>query len=132
MLYLARFYIKGTGMIKKTVLVCTAAATLFMTGCSSYPDSANGVAQAVCGAFKAGDLDDAKTYMSVSALKQTADSESVISKFFALPEFKEKAAKLNCIKPTKMRVLDKDHRRIYFGDFNVEVKKIGREWKMLN
>ncbi len=119
-------------MIKKTVLVCTAAATLFVTGCSSYPDSANGVAKAVCGAFKAGDLEGAKTYMSASALQQTADSESVISKFFALPEFKEKAATLNCSKSTKMQVLNKDHRRIYFGGFNVEVKKIGNDWKMLN
>ena len=119
-------------MIKKTVLVCTAAATFFVTGCSSYPDSANGVAKAVCGAFKAGDLEGAKAYMSVSALKQTADSESVISKFFALPEFKEKAATLNCIKPTKTLTLDIDDEKIYFGSFNVEVKKIGGEWTMLN
>ncbi len=118
-------------MIKKTVLVVTAVAALLMTGCSSYPDSAMGVGKAVCSAFKKGDLESAKQYMSASALQQTEDSESLISKFFALPEFKEKAAKLNCAMATERKSLSSDHEIIHFGDFNVEVKMIDDEWKLI-
>lgn len=118
-------------MIKKTVLVVTAVATLLMTGCSSYPDSSMGVGKAVCGAFKKGDLESAKQYMSSSALQQTEDSESLISKFFALPEFKEKAANLNCVMASERKSLSTDHEIIYFGDFNVELKLIDGEWKLI-
>ena len=118
-------------MIKTTALVCIAATTLFVTGCSSYPSTSEGVAKAVCNEFKAGDLDGAKTYMADSALKQTANSESVISKFFALPDFKEKAAKLDCSKPSKTQNLEDGHKIIYFGDFNTEVKIIDGDWKLI-
>ena len=118
-------------MIKKTVLAVTVVAALLMTGCSSYPDSAMGVGKAVCDAFKKGDLESAKKYMSVSALQQTQNSESLISKFFALPEFKEKAANLNCAMATDKKVLSSEHEIIYFGDFNVEVKLIDDDWKMI-
>ena len=118
-------------MIKKTGLVLGAVTVLFMTGCSSYPDSAMGVGKAVCSEFKKGDLEGAKTYMSTSALEQTANSESTIAKFFALPEFKERAAKLNCVKATETKVLNYDHQIIYFGEFNVEVKVINEEWKLI-
>ena len=118
-------------MVKKTALVLASLTTLFIAGCSSYPESAEGVASAVCSEFKAGNLEGAEAYMSDAALKQSAENGSVISKFFALPEFKEKAAKLNCSKPTKTSDLNSDHKIIYFEGFNVEVQNIDGDWKLI-
>ena len=132
MIYLFRIISKGIDMIKMTGAVFTAVTLLFTIGCSSYPDSADSTAKAVCGTFKAGDLEGAKSYMSASALQQTTDSESVISKFFALPEFKEKAARLDCNTVTKRTSLGQDHEIIYFGGFNTEVQKIDGKWKLIN
>ena len=118
-------------MIKKTAVVLAAATTLFMAGCSSYPESAEGVADAVCSEFKVGNLKGAEVYMSDAALQQARKNESVISQFFALPEFKEEAARLDCSKPSKTQELDGDHKIIYFKGFNVEVQKIDGDWKLI-
>ena len=119
-------------MIKKTVLALTIGATFFMSGCSSYPETDEGVAEAVCSAFKKGDLEEAKTYMSASALAKTKANEGVIKKFFALPEFKQKARGLDCRKSKEHESLGQDHERFYFGEFNVEIKKIDGKWKLLS
>ena len=118
-------------MIKKIAVLLAAATTLFVTGCSSYPDSANGVAKAVCGAFKAGDLEGAKSYMDATALQKTADSERVLSKFFALPEFQEEAARLDCSKPSKTQVIADYQKVIYFEGSNVEVQVVDGNWKLI-
>ncbi len=118
-------------MIKKTAVVFVTVTALFITGCSSYPDSAEGVAEAVCNDFKAGDLNGAESYMSDAALEQSEENKPVISKFFALPEFKEQAARLDCAKPSKTQQLEGDHKIIYFEGFNVEVKKIDGDWKLI-
>ncbi len=118
-------------MIKKTAIVFATVTALFITGCSSYPDSAEGVAEAVCNDFKAGNLNGAESYMSDEALVQSEENEPMIAKFFALPEFKEQAAGLDCSKPSKTQQLEGDHKIIYFEGFNVEVKKIGSDWKLV-
>ena len=118
-------------MVKKIAVIVATATTLFITGCSSYPGSAEGVASAVCDEFKAGNLEGAEVYMSDAALEQSVKNESVISKFFALPEFKEEAARLDCSKPTKTQVLADDQKIIHFKGFNVEVKKIDGDWKLV-
>ena len=96
-------------MIKKTVWILTTSALLFMSGCSSYPDTDEGVAEAVCSAFKKGDLEAAKTYMSASALEKTEASEGTIKEFFALPAFQQKARSLDCRKSKKHESLGEDH-----------------------
>lgn len=118
-------------MIKKTAVVLAAATTLFITGCSSYPESAEGVASAICSEFKAGNLEGAEAYMSDVALEQSVQNESVISQFFALPEFKEEASRLDCSQPSKTQVLADDQKIIYFKGFNVEVQKIDGDWKLI-
>ena len=118
-------------MIKKTAVVLAAATTLFITGCSSYPESAEGVASAICGEFKAGNLEGAEAYMSDAALEQSVQNESVISQFFALPEFKEEASRLDCSKPSKTQKFDGNHKIIYVKGFNVEVQKIDGDWKLI-
>jgi len=118
--------------MKKIVLALTVGSLFFMSGCSSYPDSDEGVAEAVCSAFKNGDLEAAKTYMSASALAKTEASEGAIKQFFALPEFKQKARSLDCRKSKKHENLGQDHERFYFGEFNVELKKIDGKWKLLS
>ena len=118
-------------MIKKTALVLASLTTLFIAGCSSYPESAEGVASAVCSEFKAGSLEGAEAYMSDAALKQSAENGSVISKFFALPEFKEEAARLDCSKPSKTQVIADDQKVIYFEGFSVQVQNIDGDWKLI-
>ena len=119
-------------MIKKTVWILTTSAILFMSGCSAYPDTDEGVAEAVCSAFKKGDLEAAKTYMSASALVKTEANEGSINAFFALPAFKQKARGLDCSKSKKHETLGQDHERFYFGEFNVEIKMIDGKWKLLS
>jgi hypothetical protein len=123
---------KGYVMMKKAVLALTVGSVFFMSGCSSYPETDEGVAEAVCSAFKKGDLNAAKTYMSADALAKTEANEGVIKKFFALPEFKQKTKGLDCRKSNKHENLAKDHERFYFGEFNVEIKKIDGKWKLLS
>ena len=119
-------------MIQKMILALGVGSVLFMSGCSSYPETDEGVAEAVCSAFKKGNLEEAKTYMSASALAKTKTNEGVIKKFFALPEFKQKARGLNCSKSKEHESLGQDHERFYFGEFNVEIKKIDGQWKLLS
>ena len=118
-------------MTTKIALILTAVTTLAFTGCSSYPDSAEGVADAVCSEFKAGDLKGAELYMSDTALAKANENETVISQFFALAEFKEKAAKLDCSKPVKSENLGNDHKVIHFDGFKVELKKMDGDWKLI-
>jgi len=119
-------------MMKKFILALTVGTLFLMSGCSSYPESDEAVAEAVCSAFKKGDLEAAKTYMSEEALAKTEANEGVIKKFFALPEFKQKARGLDCRKSKKHENLGKDHERFYFGGFTVEIKKIDGKWKLLS
>ncbi len=119
-------------MMKKVVLATVASGILLMSGCSSYPSSSEAVAEEVCKAFKSGDLEASKTYMSAEALAKTEQNEGQIKAFFALPEFKQKARGLNCSKAQKTETLGKDHQRVYFGEFNVELKKIDGKWKLLS
>ena len=119
-------------MIKQIVLAVTVAGVLMMTGCSSEPKSSEEVAEVVCEAFKKGDLSTAEKFMSPEALAKTKQNEGVIKQFFALPEFKQKARGLDCRKSKKQEQLGEDHIRFYFGEFNVELKKIDGAWKLLS
>ncbi len=118
--------------MKKAVLAIVVGSVLFMSGCSSYPETDEGVAEAVCSAFKKGDLEAAKTYMSAEALAKTEANEGTIKQFFALPEFKQKARGLDCRKSKRHENLGQGHERFYFGEFNVEIKKIDGKWKLLS
>jgi len=119
-------------MVKKIVWTLMVGSLFFLSACSSYPETDEGVAQAVCKAFKKGDLEAAKTYMSASALAKTEANEGVIKKFFALPEFKQKARGLDCRQPKEEETLGQDHKRFNFGEFKVEIKKIDGKWKLLS
>jgi len=119
-------------MMKKVVLALAVGSMLFISGCSSYPETDEGVAEAVCSAFKKGDLEAAKTYMSADALVKTEANEGEIKKFFALPQFQQKARGLDCRKSKKHENLGEGHERFYFGEFNVEIKKIDGKWKLLS
>jgi len=119
-------------MIKQIVLAATVAGVLMMTGCSSEPKGSEEVAEAVCEAFKKGDLTSAEQFMSPDALAKSKENEGQIKQFFALPEFKQKARGLDCSKSKNQEKLGEDHIRFYFGDFNVELKKIDGKWKLLS
>ena len=118
-------------MVKKTAVVLATVTTLFIAGCSSYPTTAAGVAEAVCTEFKAGNLQGAELYMSDDARASSQQNESVIAQFFSLPEFKEQAARLDCSKPRKVEELGGAHKTIYFEGFSVEVKRIAGDWKLI-
>ena len=119
-------------MLKNVLLAATVAGVLMMTGCSSGPKSSEEVATAVCEAFKKGDLSSAEQFMSKDALAKSKQNEGQIKQFFALPEFKQKARGLDCRTVKKQDKLGENHIRIYFGEFNVELKKINGAWKLLS
>lgn len=104
--------------MKKTIITTAlVGVALQFTGCSSYPETKEGVAKAACAAFKAQDMDEFKKYLS----KET--DESVMNKIEKSLNDEEKAKRykdVNCEKVVKTKA--RDSRTIYyFGEDNFDV-----------
>ena len=117
---------------KKTLLAITTLIILFLSGCSSYPDSAEGVAKEICKELKASNLEGMKIYMSAEALLQMKERKEYLEAFFKSPEFAKIKLGFDCNKPTKREELDHGRLKIHFGkDIKVKVKQIHGQWKMV-
>lgn len=119
-------------MNQKFLFFVTPFIILFFTACSSYPDSAEGVAKEICKDFKANNLEAMKIYMSAEALLQMKERRQDLEEFFKSPEFEKIKADSDCSKPTQIKELDHGRIQIYFGDdIIVKVKELHGEWKMV-
>ena len=105
---------------------------LFLGACSSYPDSAEGVAQKICQAFKEKNLEGMKIYMSAEAQLQMKKRHDFLQEFFNSPEFETMKKASDCSKSTQTKALDHGRLKIYFGEqLKVKVKEIEGQWKMV-
>lgn len=119
-------------MKQKVLLFFISLSMLSFTACSSYPDSAEGVAEKICQEFHAADLESMKVYMSSEAIVQMKERQKYLDKFFKSPEFIEMKKSSDCSQSTQTKQLDHDRLKIYFGDqLKVKVKVIDGQWKMV-
>ena len=119
-------------MNRKFLLLFTSLIILNFTACSSYPDSAEGVAQKICKEFHASDLEAMKIYMSSEAILQMKERESYLNAFFKSPEFNQMKNESDCSQSSKTKQLDHGRLKIYFGmQLKVKVKVINGQWKMV-
>lgn len=119
-------------MNKKFLLFFSTLMMLSFNGCSSYPDSAEGVAQKICKEFQSADLQAMKTYMSSEAILQMKKRESYLQDFFKSPEFVQMKTDSDCSHSSKTKQLDHGRLKIYFGkQLRVKVKVIEGQWKMV-
>jgi len=119
-------------MNKMLLLLLTTTTGLILSGCSSYPDSAKGVAQNICKEFKKADLEAMKIYMSSDALLQMKERRQELENLFKSPEFEQMKSSYDCNAPSKTKELDHGRLKIYFGNqLKVKVKVINGQWKMV-
>ena len=114
------------------LLLMTLLIIPFFNGCSSYPDSAEGVAKEICEDLKAIDFEAMKVYMSAEAILQMKERRKDLEKFFKSPKFAKIKEGIDCTKVTKRRELDHGRIKIHFGDdVKVKLKVIDGQWKMV-
>lgn len=115
--------------MKKIVLTTVALVTaLNFSGCSSYPETAESVAQAVCEKAKVFDLDGIFAYATPEFVTKT-------NEFFEKnPDRKERAKKglanINCETITKSKTRSNGEKKIYFGRFDIKLVKMDNQWRV--
>lgn len=119
-------------MNQKLLLFFTTLMMLSFSACSSYPDSAEGVAQKICHEFQEADLEAMKLYMSSEAIVEMNERKDYLNDFFKSSEFIEMKERTDCSQSTKTKQLDHGRLKIYFGEkLTVKVKVINGQWKMV-
>ena len=119
-------------MNRNFLLLFTSLIMLNFSACSSYPESAEGVAQKICEEFQDADLEAMKVYMSSEAILQMKERETYLNAFFKSPEFEQMKHEADCSQPSKTKQLDHERLKVYFGkQLKVKVKVINGQWKMV-
>ena len=119
-------------MNQKFLLLLPTFIMAFVGGCSSYPDSAKGVAKAICKELKDTNLEGMKIYMSAEAILQMKERRKYLDEFFKSPEFVMIKKGADCNNPTQIKELDHGRIKVYFGkDIKVKVKELNGQWKMV-
>jgi len=114
-------------MFKKTTLTIVTIALLF-TGCSSYPDSAEGVSKAVCSELKSGNFDQLAQYV-VPEQKESFNKTFAKAKVFLASDMAKKMfANMNCDKADKTKSYDNGKQKFYYGQMKIKVKQFDKTW----
>ena len=114
-------------MLKTVTLTLTTAALLF-TGCSSYPDSAEGVSKAVCTQLKNGTFDQLEQYVAPTQKESFKKSFEQAKIFLKSDMAKKMLSSANCDKADKMKSYDSGKQKFYYGKMKIKVKQFDNTW----
>ena len=124
----------------RNIAIASATVAVLMSGCSSYPSDAKGVAKAGCEAFKALDFDGMKKYSVKSSHAEIDKSAAQFAKLDKLPKEQQGMAtmvkamikSMKCDNP-QIEQIDETHASAKFGKpmGKMKLEKIDGQWKIV-
>ena len=112
----------------KILTLTLVTTTLLFTGCSSYPDSAEGVAQAVCNDLKNSNFDNLPNYVAPQQKEDFSKSFNQAKAFLSSEMGKKMLSSMNCDKADKVKTYDNGKQKFYFGQAKIKVKQFDNTW----
>ncbi len=123
---------QGDPMLIKIQSILVISISILFTACSSYPESAEGVAKAVCLELKKGSFDQLEQYVAPEEKASFKESFAKSEKFLQSSIAKNMFATMQCDKNDGVQIYDGDRQKFSFGQMKIKVFKQQNRWYFTN